>query len=66
MKRVVSLILVVLMLATLLCACAETYVCDFCGQEVTQKPVKLELLGEQIKVCDECKTMIEQLGDMFG
>jgi len=64
MKRVVSLILVVLMLATLLCACAETYVCDFCGQEVTQKPIKLELLGEQIKVCDECKTIVEQLIDL--
>ena len=67
MKRVISLVLVVLMLATLLCACgAETYVCDSCGNEVTQKPIKMELLGEEVKICDECKAMFEELADMFG
>lgn len=66
MKRVVSLILVVLMLATLLCACAETYVCDSCGREVTQRPVEMTLLGEKVKICDECKTMLEELAGMFG
>ena len=69
MKKIISLILVVVLVAALafsLCSC-EKAECDFCGEE---KPVrsmeKDELFGETIYTCKDCQKDIEEAQDALG
>lgn len=61
MRRIAVLVLSVLLIAVMLCACGEeTYTCGWCMKEVTQRPHTVTVLGQEIKVCDSCYEMIEE------
>ena len=67
MKKAICLVLVIVTMALLLCACGkETYTCAMCQDEVTQKPIVVELYGEEYKICNDCKKGLEALAEMFG
>ena len=66
MKKAVSKVLVIAMLATAalgLCSCGETHECDFCGEETKCK--EKTMLDETVYVCDDCMDEIEDIQDML-
>lgn len=62
MKKIISIILVLVMLATVLVSCKKT--CDECGEEFSGKGNKVEYDGEKITVCDDCYSFIKPLLDL--
>ena len=65
MKKFVALLLVVVLMATMLCACGS-FKCDLCGKEKSGKKYTENLLGQEISYCSDCKDSLEDLGNMFG
>lgn len=65
MKKFVALLLVVVMMATMLCACSS-FECDLCGEEKSGKKYTENFLGEKITYCGDCKDDLEELGSLFG
>lgn len=55
-KRIIALLLAILMALTL-CACAEKKVCDFCGEEYTGKTYDLSAFGRGY-VCKNCYNIL--------
>lgn len=64
MKRIVAILLLVLMLATLLVACGKTTECELCGEVKSCK--QIEVLGEKGWVCKDCEQSIKAIGKLFG
>ena len=66
MKKIISLILVVVLVAALafsLCSC-EKAECDFCGEEKTVRSMKKsELFGQTIYTCKDCQKEIDEAKD---
>lgn len=59
-KRILLLVYTMLILA-FLCACGkETFRCGLCSKTVTQKPHAMTVLGQDIKVCDDCYSALKQ------
>lgn len=52
MKRLISILLLVVVLATMLTACGK-FTCDMCGEEKTGKKHEESMLGESIVICDD-------------
>ena len=65
MKRMISFILMLTLVAALLAGCCS-FQCDLCGEEKTGKKYTGDLMGEKITYCGECKEALEELADMFG
>lgn len=65
MKRFVALLLVVVIMATMLCACGS-FTCDLCGEKKSGKKHTENFLGEKITYCNDCKEELEEFGNMFG
>lgn len=65
MKRMISFILMLTLVAALLAGCGS-FQCDLCGEEKTGKKYTGDLMGEKITYCSECKEALEELADMFG
>lgn len=65
MKKFVALLMLVVIVATLLCACGS-FKCDLCGEEKSGKKYTEKLAGETITYCKDCKDALEDLGNMFG
>lgn len=65
MKKVLSLVLVFVLAAALLCGCAKTFTCDLCGDEVTERPHTTEVLGEKVEICEECYEGLQEIGNLF-
>ena len=65
MKKFVALLLVVVLMATMLCACGS-FKCDLCGKEKSGKKYTENLLGQEITYGSDCKDSIAALGNMFG
>lgn len=62
MKKFLALMLALLMMATVLCACGDDEEtvkgeCDACGDETELYTIKVE--GEKVKVCGDCKEEFE-------
>lgn len=55
---------VVMMLSLSLTGCAKKVECDMCGE--TKKCKQYEVLGEEINVCGDCKSALEEIGSMFN
>ncbi len=64
MKRIVAILLLVLMLATLLVACGKTTECEICGKTASCKQV--EVLGVKGWVCKDCEKGLKTVGNLFG
>lgn len=66
MKKLIAIICLVLVMASLLTACGKKFTCDLCQEKKSGKKHTEELLGEKITYCDECYKELKQLGDLFG
>ena len=60
MKKLICVLLVVVMMATLLTACGK-FKCDVCGEEKSGKKYTEEILGEEIEMCKDCHEKAEEL-----
>jgi len=65
MKKLISLILLVVVFATMLTACGK-FECDICGEEKTGKKYTEELFGEEINICKDCHDDLEDLANAFN
>ena len=65
MKRLICVLMLVAIMATMLTACGK-FKCDVCGEEKTGKKYERELLGEEIDICKDCYKELEELADAFG
>lgn len=61
MKKLICLIAMIATLSALLCACGK-FECDGCGEEKSGKKHKVEILGEEGVLCDDCYAELEDLG----
>ena len=64
LSKAVVLASVVMMLTLSLTGCSKKVECDMCGE--TKKCKQYEVLGEEINVCGDCKSALEDLGSMFN
>lgn len=62
MKKKISVLLVAITAMLSLTACGK-FTCDMCGQEKVGKNHKIEILGEEIIICDDCKSAMEDVGN---
>ena len=60
MKKLICVLLVVVMMATLLTACGK-FKCDVCDEEKSGKKYTEEILGEEIEMCKDCHEKAEEL-----
>lgn len=65
MKRFISILLLVVVLATMLTACGK-FTCDMCGEEKSGKKHEESMLGESIVICDDCYKALEDLAGALG
>ena len=65
MKRLISILLLVVVLATMLTAFGK-FTCDMCGEEKTGKKHEESMLGESIVICDDCYKALEDLAGALG
>ena len=63
MKRLICILLVVVMMATLLTACGK-FKCDLCGEEKSGKKYTDEVLGEEVECCKDCHEDLEEAEDL--
>ena len=64
MKKLVAIMCLVLVMATMLTACSK-FTCDLCGEKKSGKKHEEKILGESVVYCDECYKELKELGDMF-
>ncbi len=64
MKRIISIIATVLLLASLLTACGK-FECELCGKDSRGKKYTKEVLGREITYCKECNENLNDLADLF-
>lgn len=65
MKKLISILLLVVVLATMLTACGK-FTCDMCGEEKTGKKHEESMLGESVVICDDCYKALEDLAGALG
>ena len=65
MKKLICVLLVVVMMATLLTACGK-FKCELCGEEKSGKKYEGEVLGEKVVYCDECYKELQELKNALG
>ena len=64
MKKLISVICLVLVLVTMLAACSK-FTCDVCGEKKSGKKHEEKVLGEKVVYCDDCYKQMKELGDLF-
>ena len=64
MKKLICLLLVVVMMATMLAACGK-FECEVCGEEKSGKKYTEEILGREITYCQDCHDKGEDLKNLF-
>ena len=65
MKRIISFILMLTLVAALLAGCGS-FQCDLCGQEKSGRKYTETVYGEKITYCGDCRDALEELADMFS
>lgn len=65
MKRIISFVLMLTLVASLLVGCGS-FRCDLCGQEKTGKKYTEDVYGTSITYCGDCKDALEELADMLS
>ena len=63
---IAMLLLVVIMLLALTGCGTKTFVCGWCGREVTGKSHQVELMGDKYDICDECYKELKEFSQGFG
>ncbi len=66
MKKLVTLGLVFAVFALALCGCGaktEEFTCDYCDATVNETPNNVSFGGKEMKVCADCKDVIDQLNE---
>jgi hypothetical protein len=63
MKRIISLLLVVVAMVCMLTACSK-FECAMCEKEVSGKKHEAIKLGEKVEVCDKCYEAYEKTINM--
>lgn len=63
MKKKISVLLIVSTMCYMITACGGSFECAFCGDEKTGKKHKMDFWGEEIVICNECKTELEKIGE---
>lgn len=66
MKKILSIVALIVILLTMLTACGGKFECGICGKEKSGKKHTKEVLGEKIVYCDECADGLNSLAGMFG
>ena len=64
MKKLICILLVVVMMATMLTACGK-FKCDLCGEEKSGKKYTGEVLCEEVEYCKDCREDLEDIADAF-
>lgn len=64
MKKVLALLLCTLTVLFFLVGCGEKVECDFCGK--VAKCSEIEVLGQTIHICKDCKNSIKNLGNFLS
>lgn len=65
MKKLICVLLLVSVMATLLTACGK-FTCDLCGEEKSGKKYEREVLGETIDICKDCYGELEDLAEALS
>ena len=69
MKRIVSLVLVVLILVTVafsVCSCGKVE-CALCKEEVSSMSAKkADVYGQEVTVCKDCYKQMQELAEKLG
>ena len=65
MKRILSFVLMLTLVASLLAGCGS-FECDLCGEQKSGKKYTGDLMGEKVTYCADCREALEDLADMFG
>ncbi len=68
MKKIFALVLALILMLSL-AACGEKFECEECGEEKTGKKHEVEVLGEELVICDDCyegvyKEYLEELEEL--
>lgn len=59
MKRLITVLCLVIAMTTLLTACGK-FTCDECEKETKGEKYEVNPFGEEMTVCEECKEKFEQ------
>ena len=65
MKKMIRVIALLMLLATLLCGCSK-FTCDMCDQEKSGVKHSVEFFGQELVICDDCMDGLEALGNMLS
>ena len=60
MKKRMYVFVMAIAMMMMFCGCGtETYTCGYCMRGVKQKPHYGKVLGQEIKLCDDCYDMLK-------
>ena len=62
MKKMISVLVLVVALATMLTACGK-FDCGLCGEKKSGKKYQREILGQKVEICKDCNKGLEELSD---
>ena len=65
MKKLISILLLVVVLVTMLTACGK-FKCDLCRDEKTGKKYETEVFGQEVEICKDCYEDLESIADLFS
>lgn len=66
MKKIICVLLLVALLATLLAGCIGSFECDICGEEKFGTKNEESFLGQKVTYCNDCQNDLQELYDMFS
>ena len=61
MKKIICTALLTLAMVASLVSCGK-FTCDGCDEEKKGKKHEIEVLGEEVVLCDDCYEELEELG----
>ena len=65
-KKMLSLALILTLMMLTLTGCGK-FTCDLCGEEKSGKSYTASVLGEEVTICKDCKTELDELkNELFG
>lgn len=66
MKKLICVLLLVALLATVFAGCVGSFTCDLCGEEKFGAKNEENFLGQTVTYCNDCKNSLKDLYDMFS
>lgn len=59
MKKIIGILVLAVAMVTMLTACGK-FTCDLCGEEKSGEKHESELLGQEVVICDDCYTALDE------